>query len=139
MDRQARLPLPPDTAAPSRARRFVAEALLDWQVPDRIDDALLLASELVTNAVEHGSPPATLQIAYREPELLIEVHDASGRLPVLGRLDDPVAERGRGVAIVDAIADSWGVVDIPNDGKAVWCKLALRPSPLTPLLGRRAI
>jgi anti-sigma regulatory factor (Ser/Thr protein kinase) len=125
MTRSADLAIELDLGAPSRARRFVSEKLADWNATCRIDDALLLASELVTNAVEYGAAPASLRVAFGNEVIDIEVRDASIGRPVSGTLGAPLNEKGRGLALVEALADAWGVTDLDDLGKTVWFKLAL--------------
>ena len=112
--------------APAIARRFVNEHAhaLD---PNLKDDAELLVSEVVTNAVVHGRPAITLRVSTDPPGIGVAVHDFGGALPpptVPARVE-PGATGGRGLMIVDALASTWGV--IPNDpppGKTVWFRLA---------------
>ncbi|MFF9570870.1 ATP-binding protein [Streptomyces sp. NPDC014685] len=108
-------------------RQFVREAIIDWACDVRGDDVLLCVSELVTNAVLHGVPPGRgLRVhLYWEQAggvLRIEVHD-SGDGEVRPR--DPGAapdeEGGRGLLLVAALADRWGVGE-RNPGKVVWCE-----------------
>lgn len=55
----------------------------------------------------------------------IEVQDANDALPLAGSLDDPTSRRGRGIAIVNKVADTWGVAPLDAGGKGVWFALAL--------------
>jgi two-component sensor histidine kinase len=88
-----------------------------------LDDAVLLVSELVTNAVLHGAPPITVHIECDGGrELLVSVADEDPRSPVL-RDGGPGAESGRGIRLVDVVSDRWGVVNHPDDGKRVWFRL----------------
>ena len=112
--------LPDDERAPSVARRHVADGLRPTMVPaDLVDDAALVATELVTNAVRYGEPPYDLHVRLHGGGVVIEVWDSSLAEPV-PRLAGPDDEAGRGLLIVEGIADSWGM---RRDGgrKAVWC------------------
>lgn len=105
-----------DREAPRRARRALEESV---QRCPRRDDALLLVSELVTNAVRHGEGD-TLTVAVREegPRLRVEVCQSGGFADVKGRGIDG----GRGLRIVEAIATAWGVA--PGEGEVtVWFEL----------------
>ena len=116
--------LPADSGAPSIARRCLVERAID--IPQGlIDDALLLVSELVANAVEHGQPDIVLRIRSRPPRIGVSVQDGGrGRLTYPTGLADPGATRGRGLRIVDALSASWGVEAAdPLPGKVVWFEL----------------
>jgi signal transduction histidine kinase/DNA-binding response OmpR family regulator len=101
------------------ARERVDEQLLAWGVPDRPrGDLVLVTSELVTNALTHGRSPAELRLRRSDSEVLIEVSDASSRRPQR-RLPGIEDEHGRGLGIVERLADRWGS-RILADGKVVW-------------------
>lgn len=106
-------------------RRVMRLHLSRWGLPKLIDAAQLCVTELVANVVRHVGPetPTTLAVSMNGTNLRIEVHDPDTRaLPTLmaARDDD---EAGRGVALVDATADRWGVV-LHADSKVTWCELA---------------
>jgi two-component sensor histidine kinase len=110
-----------------RARKFLADHLSAWGLPQLTDSAGLVLSELVTNALAHGHPPIGNLIATRlerlerlDPGVRIEVHDAGGRKPER-RAPAPDAVSGRGLALVDALTrGEWGVSDREGPGKVVW-------------------
>jgi len=110
-----------DRAVPRRARVIVRAGLRYWGRPGLIESADVLVTELVTNALEHGLGDVGLRVYLTDTHLLIEVRDGSHQLPVLGEasLDD---EDGRGLFLVAAIADRWGV---SSDGMTTWCSLPL--------------
>jgi two-component sensor histidine kinase len=89
--------------------------------------AALLLSELVTNALRHGSPPGreiAVTLHRAEGLLRLEVEDAGDRLPQPRTADpDLDDECGRGLALVAALADDWGVVPRRGPGKCVWVTL----------------
>jgi anti-sigma regulatory factor (Ser/Thr protein kinase) len=120
---QASVVLEADPTAPRAARGFVAAALRSWGLTEYADTACLLTSELVTNAVRHGRGPVGLRISRRHPQTVVEVRDhGEGEV---SRSQGPVTETesGRGLAIVELLADHWGVV--PGDeGKTVWFVLS---------------
>jgi anti-sigma regulatory factor (Ser/Thr protein kinase) len=113
--------LPPDPASVRRARRFLQEALGDGHV-EVSTMAVLLVSELATNAVLHAGTDYTVRV-----ELLAggsvraEVSDASSRLPVVKHYE-PTAVTGRGLQMVASEASRWGV-DVRDGGKTVWFEL----------------
>ncbi|MEU9761558.1 ATP-binding protein [Streptomyces sp. NPDC047987] len=112
-------------------RQFVRKVLTDWACESRADDVLLCVSELVTNALLHGVPPGCgYQVSMRlEPAddiLRVEVHDSGdGKVCPVGAAPAPDTEGGRGLLLVAALADKWGVGE-RNPGKVVWCEFAVR-------------
>ncbi|MEU3504459.1 ATP-binding protein [Streptomyces hundungensis] len=110
------------------AREFAEVALSDWGFFHRIDDVLLCVSELATNALLHGVPPGRgflLRMALCGGAVLrVEVQDSGGGVP---RIADAADEGGRGLLLVEAVADKWGVGE-REPGKAVWCEFVC-PGP----------
>jgi anti-sigma regulatory factor (Ser/Thr protein kinase) len=108
------------------ARHVVREILRAWQAPQETCDVDLLVTEVVANVVDHvgGDSVLALELEYSDRWLRIAVADGSAIRPVVGELrgDQP---RGRGMQIVEAIADDWGVEDV-DGGKRVW--FVLRPA-----------
>lgn len=109
-------------------RRFLRSTLLRWgNVDDQLcDTACLLASELLSNAVNHSCGPVRLRLRHAGRELSVEVCDGSPVLPQ-ARFASPDAESGRGLLLVDSLAESWGTLPTA-EGKAVWFSLPL-PGP----------
>lgn len=85
----------------------------------------LVVTELVTNAVAHADAEPRLRVCRDGEVVRVEVQDPSTEVPVLRPDGDPEALSGRGLAIVDRIADSWGVDVHPSRGKTVWATLTL--------------
>jgi anti-sigma regulatory factor (Ser/Thr protein kinase) len=105
-----------------QVRRWAAEALSDL-TGDELGDVLLVATELVTNAYDHGRCARKLRIwrLVKSCAVRIEVADNSPALPTLGRSTINPA-RGRGMVIVDKLSKVWGV--IPDViGKTVWAEV----------------
>ena len=115
------------------ARLVLRHMLREWQLERLSDPTLLLTSELVTNAVQASARPPwydpgtlpmiELSLRVTDTSLLTEVWDASPALPVL-QAADLTGECGRGLLLVDFLADAWGHRAADN-GKVVWCEVAL--------------
>jgi PAS domain S-box-containing protein len=120
MTAQMTLAVPSDEAGAATARQAVAEALGAWRIaPEAADDTVLLASELVTNALVHGRPPVVLGLRLTADEVVLEVTDGASFVPRTRRAT-PDDEHGRGLQIVSALADRWGT-RVTGTGKSVWC------------------
>ncbi|MFI1199663.1 ATP-binding protein [Streptomyces sp. NPDC020883] len=109
------------------AREFARSALAGWGVRRRADDVVLCVGELATNALLHGVPPGRgyrlwLALGAEDGLLRVEVHDSGDGEPRSSEPGDVVDEEsGRGLLLVSALADKWGVEGrVP--GKAVWCE-----------------
>lgn len=110
--------------APARARAWVNAHTAELP-RDTVEDALLMVSELVTNAVRHGSPDVVLTLDVLADRIRIAVHDAGDSLPLVAE-GRPAVERptGRGLLIVAATASDWGVTQAEGrPGKTVWAEL----------------
>lgn len=123
-----RVPLTAGPAAAGEARGQVRAAVSLWDVPVDLDVAVLLTSELVTNAIAHEEGGAVvLAISCSGDELRVDVHDTSCDMPVV--VDTPAdAETGRGLKLVATLSDDWGFYSTPA-GKAVYFTLAFGPDP----------
>ncbi|MGB8651531.1 MAG: ATP-binding protein [Mycobacteriales bacterium] len=123
MELWRRLDLDPLPESVTRARAFVVRCCEDWRMDASRDTAALLVSELATNAVRHAGTPVTVWVARRPDRLVLSVQDQSPALPEPYPAD-PLDESGRGLALVEALADSWGERDVAT-GKIVWAEIAL--------------
>jgi anti-sigma regulatory factor (Ser/Thr protein kinase) len=116
--------LVPVPASVPAARHVTVQLMQAWGVPQDRDDAAILVTELVANVVDHveGAASLTLELAVSDGWLRIAVVDGSSIRPVVRELerDQP---RGRGLLLVQAIADRWGTED-HRGGKRVWFELA---------------
>jgi anti-sigma regulatory factor (Ser/Thr protein kinase) len=119
--------LEPTARSVGAARRFVSGLLDDYDVDVR-DTVVLLVSELVSNAVEHGGPhgPTStvgVEVDARADRVRVEVTDAGTGEPVVGN-GSVHRPSGRGVLLVESIADRWGCNRLPV-GKTVWFEVVL--------------
>lgn len=111
------------------AREFSLATLRRWTVADRTDDIAIVLSELLTNALRHGTdrPASPVRVALVQPaqHVLVVVADPGRQVPVL-RDPDYLAESGRGLHVIDALSDRWGST-VPTDaGKVVWALFSVR-------------
>lgn len=110
--------------APYAARRFARTQLLAWHLPGLLDAAELVVSELASNASQHGAGLAIkVRLVFSGGLLTINVWDGdSANFPVM-TVADPLEESGRGLALVDALSESWGSHPAKPAGKVVWARL----------------
>jgi anti-sigma regulatory factor (Ser/Thr protein kinase) len=122
MDEEVTLPDGPEGA--NFARRAMSRAAELWRLDRELTEtALLLVSEVATNAIRHGTPPVRLSLRLEKTRLRVEVTDSS---PVLPELTTPNPEQpgGRGLQIVQQLAATWGASSSPRRlGKTVWFEL----------------
>lgn len=116
------LAMQPESAA--RARQFVESQCRAWGCEDALDDALLITSELVTNAVIHARSNPHLLTCLVGDVVRIEVIDDSQETGEVREVD-PFDERGRGLFIVDAISQTWGT-ERTRHGKRMWAEVPCR-------------
>lgn len=118
------LTLLPSRRAPAQARRAVREFAAAAGSVNTAETAELLVSELVTNAVTHGRGTVTLLLEYDVRGLEVTVCDDSPALPAVADAD-PLSLGGRGLHLVEVLADAWGVSsDSAGPGKGVWFRLS---------------
>lgn len=120
--------LPLDESSPMAARAWLKVVSCGTHVSHLLDDATLLVSELVTNAVKHGGPPVVLAVDCDGKHLEVRVRDGSSDLPV-PRTAAPTEESGRGYLLLDELSHRWGVEQEVDgaDGKEVWFLLGAAP------------
>jgi anti-sigma regulatory factor (Ser/Thr protein kinase) len=126
-----------DARSVRAARDFTLATLLRWGAAQRGEDVAIVVSELLTNALRHALPdprqtPARSQIRLGllqpGPCVLCAVADPSRRLPVLKEPGD-LAETGRGLHVIGALADAWGYTTPGDAGKVVWAMFSADRAP----------
>jgi anti-sigma regulatory factor (Ser/Thr protein kinase) len=129
-DRQARIALPGVPESARAAREFTTATLARWHLDALISDATLIASELVTNAISHGTPDGEpcanveLTWSYQVSRLICVITDRAPGAPVVAA-ENLEAESGHGLQIVAALAAAWGWTMLGTGEKAVWAALDL--------------
>jgi anti-sigma regulatory factor (Ser/Thr protein kinase) len=117
------LVLPSSLQAPAIARDHASRLAAGWP-PELLDEILLVVSEAVTNAVRYGHGQVELAILVTPDRVRIEVSDGNPQPPRKRGLPDGLADGGRGLHLIDALADTWGTrprADRP--GKTVWLEV----------------
>ncbi len=128
-----RVRLPADRRTPAAARALVRSVIAESDLGELLNEALLLTTELSTNAVEHARTELDIEVVADELGMTVTVSDfAVGQLDevTVGPRNDltdisEVAERGRGLLLVDHFASQWGTTHLPT-GKGVWFRLDRR-------------
>jgi anti-sigma regulatory factor (Ser/Thr protein kinase) len=125
--------------APGHARRWLVQRCHEWQCDALADSAALLITELVTNVFLHARTDCLIEAEFDRSVLVVTVTDwDSHDLSV--RPTSATAESGRGLAILEAVADDWGTRKAdgtahPDHGKSVWFRLVDRPPAAAPTEG----
>ncbi|MFK4688349.1 ATP-binding protein [Streptomyces pristinaespiralis] len=119
-------------ALPSRigqVRRIISAQLRYWHLDPLIDQAALGVTELLTNVHRHAQPDkmCTVDVELLLDRLTVSVHDHDPRMPTVRRPGSS-ATSGRGLALIAAMSESWGVRPQGDSGKVVWFTLPA-PSP----------
>lgn len=117
-------PLVGDIAA---TRGAVTDHLTGAGASDEVEVVTLLVSEVVSNAVLHGSAPRSIVVDVSHDVIHVEVHDHEPGDPVV-RPVDITRIGGNGMRIVDGLSSAWGVRHVPDDGKQVWFDVFRRSS-----------
>lgn len=118
---------PADVTSPRAARQFVG-ALLGDPDGDAAQVALVLTSELVTNAVVHAGTPLDVRVSLDDDHMLVAVADGDPHLPgPMAFAADAVG--GRGLRLVEQLATAWGT-EVQPHGKVVWFALDTRAAPI---------
>ncbi|MGP2441270.1 ATP-binding protein [Streptomyces sp. JW3] len=102
-------------------RRIVRSYLTEWDMPALSDTVELGVTELLANVVRHvPDRRCTVLLARRTGGVRVEVADGCPRYPVRATCVADDAEGGRGLMLLEAVADKWGVAPGPGEGKTVW-------------------
>jgi anti-sigma regulatory factor (Ser/Thr protein kinase) len=125
----SRVLVPCQVRAVKAARDHVARLVTDNGLAALLDEAELVASEIITNAIVHGSPAGLavlLEVSVAAAAVRVSVLDYSDHVPVLDEQPTDTAESGRGLHLVNSLTKSWGARTCPLDGfsKVVWAELA---------------
>ncbi len=120
---ELRIPIEHSPAAVGKARQTLGRMIEAWNLDSVYDDLEIVASEMVTNAIRHGTPPIEFRIITGDGYLRLEVHDGSPQALPEPRdaADDDVG--GRGLALIDALSSEWGF-EVHANGKVVWVHVA---------------
>jgi anti-sigma regulatory factor (Ser/Thr protein kinase) len=111
------------------ARNLVRTALAAWDLEELTDTAILLVSELVANAVKHTNSRVIRVVVSRPSERFVRIGvvDKARVLPEMVNPGDDLLTSGRGLLLVDALAERWGT-DLFRWGKQVWAELVCEPA-----------
>lgn len=111
-----------DPAAIRAGRRFIEDQVVALGGESVVDDAALVAAELLANALQHGKPPFGVDVKAHGSMIRVEVHDGESRPPIRPTQSVTSNMTGRGLMLVEAASVRWGVMQIPDDGKVVWAE-----------------
>src|SRR5947209_19023821 len=114
-----------DPESVSAARRFVLQAV--GTAPSGLRDTIaVMAGELAMNAVQHARTEFQVTVELTGATLRVEVTDSGSGLPAAGPMPAPGSLHGRGLPIVDGLADDWGVIPARHGpGKGIWFQIAM--------------
>lgn len=117
---------PASTSSIALARNAVSDRLADDVTSSVVDDVRLMVSELVTNAIVHARSACTVTLRMDDAGIRVEIGDGCPQTPTIRR-PTPGEPHGRGLLIIDSLADRWGV-DGGGAGKTVWFELRTAPA-----------
>jgi DNA-binding NarL/FixJ family response regulator len=123
---QSAFQLAADASSARDARAFTRSTLDEWDVPELVDDALLVVSEMVANAVTHARSACELRLSVSPLALRVEVVDHGHGTPD-PMPPSPTRNNGRGLHLIDAVTAAWGVEPGTTGGKTVWAELRRTP------------
>ena len=103
-------------------RRIVRSLLCEWELAELTDAAELAVTELVANVVRHVPDRKCALLVLRQTAgVRVEMADDCPELPTVSAKEpSPDSESGRGLVLLDALADRWGVLPGPGTGKTIW-------------------
>lgn len=129
MDKHVHLPTAPTAAREARAA--VHAALSEWNLRECLDDALLVVSELATNAVRYGAAPIVLRLVRIDGTVRIAVQDGNSVEGPQPQSPGQTEPSGRGLHLIAALSNRWGW-DATADGKTVWAEVGRRSTDFEP-------
>jgi anti-anti-sigma regulatory factor len=113
------LDLDPEPGAARSARRLLTDACADWALDDLAGSSCIVLTEMVNNVVAHAHTPMTVLLSRRDERLSLAVRDGSPTIPHFSGPVAPTAYGGRGLLLIDSVADRWGCL-AADGGKVVW-------------------
>jgi hypothetical protein len=119
---QLSLELEPVVGAARRSRELVTEACGRWDLPTLVGPACIVVTEMVNNVVAHAQTPMIVLLAVRPDAMAVAVRDRSDAIPQSGGRVPPTALGGRGLLLIESVADRWGSLPLET-GKVVWAVL----------------
>ena len=125
MDLDARLMLRGDLRSPIEARRFVARTLTPLLGREDVETAMLVTSELVTNAALHAGTECEIELRGTPGGLVIKVSDFDKQVWLKGNAFGAEMTTGRGLRMLEVLSRRWGIEPWAQ-GKTVWCELTVR-------------
>jgi anti-sigma regulatory factor (Ser/Thr protein kinase) len=125
MDLDARLMLRGDLRSPTEARRFVARTLTPLLGREDVETAMLVMSELVTNATLHAGTECEIELHGTPGGLVIKVSDFDRQVDLKRNSFGAEMTTGRGLRMLEVLSRRWGV-EPGERGKTVWCELTVR-------------
>jgi anti-sigma regulatory factor (Ser/Thr protein kinase) len=125
MDLDVRMTLRGDLRSPTEARRFVARTLTPLLGREDVETAMLVTSELVTNATLHAGTECEIALQGKPGALLIRVSDFDRQGGVRQKKFATETAAGRGLRLLEVLCRAWGV-EPDERGKTVWCELRVR-------------
>lgn len=111
------------------ARKLVRTALAAWHLDELTDSGVLLVTELVANAIKHTNTRSIRVVVSRPSEQFVRIGvvDRTRALPQMVQPNDDLLTNGRGLLLIDALAERWGT-DVYRWGKQVWAELVSEPT-----------
>ncbi|MCZ4122661.1 ATP-binding protein [Streptomyces sp. H39-S7] len=130
---QIAMGLAPAASEVRRIRQEVATLLRLWRIPAATDTAVLIVSELLTNAVLHAPTTAIEFVAtHGDGVLLVEVRDGSSTPPAINPTLDTEVLGSRGLQLVQALSIDWGWIPLAGSAKSTWAVMPVRGAQINP-------
>jgi histidine kinase-like protein/STAS domain-containing protein len=122
-DDRSELALEPVVGAARRARELVGTSCARWGLDDLAGSANIVVTEMVNNVVAHARTPMVVLLSRQGEALRVAVRDRSGTTPRFTGPVAPTSYGGRGLLLIDSVADRWGSLTVPG-GKIVWALMS---------------